>query len=77
MEIDKFTYLFTNLNDQFQNQTYLFKRKYRLSVDSDMQLNILSILPKMCTIFVFKGSKMPIMPVTQSASFLIDILHIV
>ena len=77
MEIDKFTYLFISCNDQFQNQTDLFKRKCCLSVGSDKKINILSILPKISTIIVFKGSKMPGIPVTQIPFFVVDILHIV
>ena len=70
MEINKFTYLFISFNDLFQNQTYLFKRKCSLSVGSYNQINILSILFKISTNFVFKGSKMPRMPVKQVPDFL-------
>ena len=69
MEINKFIYLFISCNDQFQNQSYLFKRKCCLSVGCDKQITILSILPKISTFFVFIGSKMPRMPVTQIPHF--------
>ena len=40
-------------------------------------LDILLILPKICTIFGFKSSKLPSMKTTGSVSFLLNILHIV
>ena len=76
-ENEKSMYLFIYRIDQFKNRTHLIKGKCCLPFHPTWVIDILLILPKICTIFGFKSSKLPSMKTTGSVSFLLNILHIV